>query len=1068
MELSEWNDRIFQEAVVRAGRPGDPLYFYVDEDVLSAASGGLSPDDAVQDFRAALSGRTPALRFQQAAEQCQRWVESDYEGTCPFAWALALTVLGVSLPPLGRSSNNVYGRTRDLLGLPVEGGAPDGYTRWVPELWYRWNEWLLTYGREYGDPTAHPSGTHTYQGWARSQSFIRAADKEDIRDFFEDADFPESPSPAVILNQLRAWLNAIGRHDDRLAQRVNDPGLSDEFMAFLESAWRSFSVAPSVRSSVIHAGALMLWDQDSRHLDLVIDTSSNPELVGLEAYAFSGVSYTVTAADTVFYLTDEGADAESWFHDPIHDWEVASGVVVQRRERDVHRFALHAQGWLEDTSGDLRFPMLLLMEEGRTADFETLTRDCVVSPAPIAGWTWIMLESVEALDKAELVRALGFGSAKQRRRVAQLAGGFPMRRRVYLDQGEPDLILENPPSDVQVFVDGTDVAEYLAPVEERHDADSPAAEAPRRLQIRLADLYGGPGTKRIEVRYGIETEILNLTIISPSRHTGKQTDSDMAESGQGLVRVSPNGPVGFICDLEGRTELIDAPVPQWLTEIGLAQFASSPRLLDLDDVARRATAGSGHIIIRSGALESPSWIVQPFKSAVSRRRPLPPVQAGNTSELITAFVVTDASRVSGPLAAQELKRLRELLLNQIGRRASNSTATIGHRPAERARRGDIEVGQSIEANPFNEILAWLSELESPSVSMRKFDEAWRWACARRSASKAISTADAMARLESLGHVRADRVRQRVTLVPATLTRIPSSGGTHVLVGERPDLLLNALDTGTPAWDDVSEDIDAVLQNMILQPVHNVDRSAPDTIFVRLATNSQTARGLQQLGIRYERSGTHDAVHQLTTLEARLANAKLLDRFPGSRYEVWQYRSAQEQVRGRWKAVHVLPEGEHFVRVTHGRLRRWCWYSSQSGELRSVGWVDGRWAVEQTAGSNFLVRYSADQQRLLISSSMPVDQRVQTVLSLMTGLPATPVLIEGQSPQDHRLLSKLVEFSISRGLDYGSRQQPRVPTHRYDAYDGIDETTAEIVSASLGQGGSLIPPGRQFVIRETGK
>lgn len=48
MNLQEWNERVFAEVVERVGRPGDPLYFYVDEDVLSSASGGLfSPDEAV-------------------------------------------------------------------------------------------------------------------------------------------------------------------------------------------------------------------------------------------------------------------------------------------------------------------------------------------------------------------------------------------------------------------------------------------------------------------------------------------------------------------------------------------------------------------------------------------------------------------------------------------------------------------------------------------------------------------------------------------------------------------------------------------------------------------------------------------------------------------------------------------------------------------------------------------------------------------------------------------------------------------------------------------------------------
>ena len=112
MKLSEWNSLLFEKLVVENGHPGDPLYLYVDDDMLADLSGMSNSQKALQDFTLAFESDN----FESAARQASKWKQSGFEGVPSFMAALAMTVLAVTLEPLGKNSNNVYARQWDLLG----------------------------------------------------------------------------------------------------------------------------------------------------------------------------------------------------------------------------------------------------------------------------------------------------------------------------------------------------------------------------------------------------------------------------------------------------------------------------------------------------------------------------------------------------------------------------------------------------------------------------------------------------------------------------------------------------------------------------------------------------------------------------------------------------------------------------------------------------------------------------------------------------------------------------------------------------------------------------------------
>ena len=120
-------------------------------------------------------------------------------------------------------------------------------------------------------PTASRVRGKPNQGWARSQSFIRSRDKEDVLAYFETLSDGTAPSPKELRKGLAEWLADNPSLNRRLLERVQDPDLHDEFLGFLRSAWNSWSTGVTIARQVTELEGRILWDDEERRFDLIVD-----------------------------------------------------------------------------------------------------------------------------------------------------------------------------------------------------------------------------------------------------------------------------------------------------------------------------------------------------------------------------------------------------------------------------------------------------------------------------------------------------------------------------------------------------------------------------------------------------------------------------------------------------------------------------------------------------------------------------------------------------------------------------------------------------------------------------
>ena len=88
MDLAQWNRALMDGLVRQSGGAGDPLYLYVDGEVLADVSGMDDPQAAIDDFASAFSTTT----FERELLKARSWERNDFEEDPPFLTTLAVTV----------------------------------------------------------------------------------------------------------------------------------------------------------------------------------------------------------------------------------------------------------------------------------------------------------------------------------------------------------------------------------------------------------------------------------------------------------------------------------------------------------------------------------------------------------------------------------------------------------------------------------------------------------------------------------------------------------------------------------------------------------------------------------------------------------------------------------------------------------------------------------------------------------------------------------------------------------------------------------------------------------------
>lgn len=1008
MDLSTWNSLLLQDVRKRAD-PERLLYLYVDRETLGRLHGG-SAAEALADFCAAF-GRAADFPFRAAAEAAERWARAGFSGDPSFVTHLAVTVLAVTEDPVG-AAHGVYARQNALLGLPPEAKEPRGYGEDVPRLWAAWNEWLTHSGSYLGRPSARTHRHWSLQGWARSQGLVRLADRLVIERYVE-AMGVRSQEPSGQLSSLREWLAYRGAAGAALLEKLQDEAAVQIVLDVLGDETRRYE-REGARRRRGSAHGLLCVDDWTSELYVVAPVSS--DRVGQEVIV-AGENYTVSEFDE-FVRLPVGTGSEV-LRDGM-SWQLNSEWTLRAGGEPIYvlRDAPEVGGRLQVTTPVLGQTVNVLVHATRQGEvlsaLRATGRSAVAESSAYPGWTWV--SNVILDTHSDTLRLLGLSTvADVEQSGPRLSGGLPLAPSHYLSGGEPDLVLADLGEDVNV--DGYSVATH------------------GRHLVSLADQALEPG--RHEIRVG--TTRLSLVTSAyvreaagdagyrrpireslPGRlHVGEPTlqSAEGAHLSGALLDGVPSPwpvvirkPPGFelLALLEDGTLLEIYPrVPTWVATLEI-----DPSQIDVVHALRGLDPKAAFLIVRSprtGAIRAtavpPEYVPVAGRTA-SRPRP----------DLISQVISTPWTW-HGP---QDERRRTAVLGAALRRGASGAPGAPPARLPQPTPRHDVREGRL--ANPYDDVLAWLSERESCRADLRAFAGAWAWSCHRAGhQSLASEWRLALKTLSRLGHVERDFARGQVGVAPAALVALPTASGLSMLCGSRPVRLLERLND-PDAPDSVGEAASAWLLHL-RTPV--LDGRVPIGPTVALLESEEwhsdvVRRGLSALGV------TRTGMTSISLLAGACTPQELLSDDAALTMPPSRDIAILERSVGKWhwsaRASDAGP-GLYRYRLPHGNT--FGWRTTLDGPLYRVDLASGRWlALEAFGNTAGQVAHHPTSNILIAPADTPLPGMVDRALTLRSGLP--PFLVE-----EHRL---------------AGRGAPR----RYLAFVNVDAASAHKVAHVLAQ------------------
>lgn len=1016
MNTDEWNSRLFVELVQQVGTPGDPLFLYVDEDVLAKCTDGqLGPTEAVEDFCNAFNTASSAARFASAARSARRWELGGFEGPPPHMDTLAMTVLAATTrPPLG-FEGNIYARQRELLGIrDLDGGAPAGYADYVPGLWNAWNRWLQGPGANYGLTTASPAHFR-FQGFARSQSFIRPRDKEDIYEYFAQEPYSSSsiPSPSDLLEGLQGWLKRRPSRNPRLLIRACDDDYRDEFHAFLPTSLAFWQGEKELAQQRHDLSGRLLWNPETDHLEIVVNIREVRGLAGEEVQLLDAEPYTVTSDDSYLYLYDEVTDESVWFDEAIVAWPLHERLTVSWVPRSSYIFyQLPFFGWVETRNLEPGLPYRILTETDGLPEFERLGVGSHAATANVPGWQWLADSnlhslSLEALEELEELLHLDTSSSRRPRTTA-LSDGLPLGSgNRYLEGGEPDIRIGVDSSFERALIDGRDrLGELLPEVTDQQD---------RRL--RLADLVLNPGHHTATILTSAGESNHNFTVVPPERSIGHWHRSESyqrlalsaADRGQigfasyniptwtSASLVLRPGSSAFAIASNGEAFVVstNSVAPEWLQLTGFGNEGEIETFLETSEIFLPDASQPYDLIYRRSTKSK--WVVRshPSRKPGDRFTATKTTPAQALSPALVEFLMADPKSIDTDNEAG-LSNLRQSILNARAARGSTPSPlrplpVTTHREPQ-PQRFDLSPGPSTAANPFNDFLDWMSEQDAGYCSLAKAKSVfgWLWSRSYPSTNEPEFTFDVLRRLQDLGHVHVDKAGRRLWIAPTVLGTLPNARSLRVLAGSRAIEFVAKLRSGDD--DTAGAATSNLLQNMTFHELHQTDLTGipigPDIVYVQLASGSELedhqSAAFEALGVAIETNLSVRVISSLPRLSDRIDGRVLAEIPLKSRLHTWQERQGTTS-RGRWCEISRLPEEDgHFLKVNTGHSTRYAWWDSERGTLSPIDWAYGRWAFEASRSRRQLIFHKAASRQLLVAAHVPLPAEVSMALVARTG------------------------------------------------------------------------------------
>lgn len=1003
--------------VRRGGQPGERFCLYVDRAVLREISGFQDDDAAKEDFCAAFNAAAdPTRPWHRQLCAARRATLPSADDNWPAVAGLAMTVLAVTDQPLG-AAHGVYPRQNELLGRPPEPAAPPGYTDDVPALWNAWNRWLLGPGARYGTPTARTHPHWTYQGWARSQALVRFRDRLIIEDFFVDCGLRvgHALEAAALLDHFLLWLRYRGaratdlldRLDYEAARAVAEDVLRDESLRWTGS--------PRLTRSGHGAEVRGILTYDGWTRSLGVAAAIDDRLWGIEVDVGGGESCTPDQYTPYLRFVADVDDQRLLRDGEVRD--VASDVRLRVGGEPGYVFQDNPElGLLAQVRGPSMVAGCRLLV--RNADLsqvrEALARAQITArdlTTTFEGWAWLEVKD-RAPASLELA-VLGLAPLTPPRPAAPaMVGGLQVGASLYLCGGEPDVRLPEPAVVLvdRVLVSGDTDMVPLAPLAldpGAHQVTTGSSTLNFRTQgrIRVAAERGPFGWRLVPSPAGLR--VAGECSTDHRGLSGALVDDGMQEETHvPTLRMGTDLEYLAVCESGALLQVWPSPA-RWV-----AQAALDTSQIDVMQALRTLPSRPVAFLTRSPRSGRVKAVAVPKSVELLPGH----VRQQERPDLVAhVFIGSEWSWVGGEPPGRS--ELFSRSLNWLRNQGNGRPSVRGHiiqTPGVR-----VDLRPDYLANPFDDVLRWLSERETGSASLVAFRDTWAWACGACGMPRlAWSWRSALHRLGLLGHLEHDFARQRAAVAAAALVQLPTANGLHVLCGSRPGALLERLDDP----DDPDPMVGEAASSLTLHrrtPMRDGAPAGPTVVFVEWdqACRDEVAAGLTALGASL---GGAPVLSVVSSLDDELGRAIELTFAPGRVVDgqTWPARGGPE-----WRPRHAdSAPGLYRYPLSWGDV--FGWRAAADGPLKRVDRYVGAWADERLHGRKSRVARQILTNRLLVDVETPLPPLLARGLVLRSGLPPWR----------------------ARDVVTDDRKAPT----EYLVYENVSETAALAAAAAVGQ------------------
>lgn len=275
MDWQGWQDTFASE--FRAG-PGQPVFLYVDDDLLSDLAGEGAAEDLGDAVRTAL-GTTGDVYRPILRRATDTWCRTD-ENPPPTLPLLALTVLAATrMERRGRSTSNAYYKWLwEAAGVSPKDPLAAKMRRefdTVATLWRQFDGWLKEGGSDYGVSTIRlVDQQRTLIGYPLSQALLRKTDRNVLTRLWAalGRDVATTLSGDELVSYLRRWMRSdrgLSRQFIDTVERLDERTLPEFAEVLHEAARRWDGIVRSKSGSRLHEAVLAVQHESAGGWKLV-------------------------------------------------------------------------------------------------------------------------------------------------------------------------------------------------------------------------------------------------------------------------------------------------------------------------------------------------------------------------------------------------------------------------------------------------------------------------------------------------------------------------------------------------------------------------------------------------------------------------------------------------------------------------------------------------------------------------------------------------------------------------------------------------------------------------------